>query len=634
MSALLSSIPHAMKDAKRWGLWRMEPRKKGEKPTKIPYSTSGRRASSSRLQDWSTFDDACAVLATGEFSGLGFAFGRNDGLVGIDLDDCRDSKTGVISEWAIDIINQVGSYAEVSPSGTGVKIFTAGRLPMPPDSTGKGGKEFQDGSIEFYQHGRYFAVTGEHVGEEPLPFVYNQSAVDAVFTDVHGKPANFTRCLNALDQLPDSLEGGNGSNALFLACCEIARYGFEGRQSISLATWYNDHKCYPPWSEDELRRKIIEARKSVVAKGEWGAEVESSKDDDKWKTATKGFHTFRAGNRNVDFLVKGVIARQDRMIIGGPEKCLKTSILCDLCVSLASGTPFLGQFEVTRPMRVMMLSGESGEATLIRTLDRIWARDTSGVTEDMEENLRIGMSLPQLSNAEHLATLEKDLKTLEIEFLAIDPLYLCMFSGTNNGAEASNMFSMGPLLQEIGRVADAAGVTVCLCHHTRKRDAGHFDPLGLTDLAYSGMHLWAAQWLLLNHRQKREKGVCKLWLTIGGRNGQGREWAVDVDEGDCPDDVDERIWEVECVRRDEMSGAEEPDEEEDDRTSIQAFLRPLDKPMSANLIADATGIPIKRVKEVLGKMIKHDEVGFEHVRNGSVEKLTYILKEESCDSES
>jgi len=58
-------------------------------------------------------------------------FFQEDGLVGIDLDDCRDPETGALRRWARRVIKKLKSYAEVSPSGTGVKIWLRGKLPGP-----------------------------------------------------------------------------------------------------------------------------------------------------------------------------------------------------------------------------------------------------------------------------------------------------------------------------------------------------------------------------------------------------------------------------------------------------------------------------------------------------------------------
>ena len=58
------------------------------------------------------------------------------------------------------------------------------------------------------------------------------------------------------------------------------------------------------------------------------------------------------------FLVRGVMVEGQPMIVGGRSKTLKTSLACDLAISLGSGTPFLGRFESQR-VGVGFWSGES-----------------------------------------------------------------------------------------------------------------------------------------------------------------------------------------------------------------------------------------------------------------------------------
>jgi transposase len=52
-----------------------------------------------------------------------------EGIPGLDLDCCRDPETGDVDPWAQQIIDEVGSYSEVSPSGRGVRIFVRGAIP-------------------------------------------------------------------------------------------------------------------------------------------------------------------------------------------------------------------------------------------------------------------------------------------------------------------------------------------------------------------------------------------------------------------------------------------------------------------------------------------------------------------------
>jgi primase-polymerase (primpol)-like protein len=79
---------------------------------------------------------------THHLTGVGYVFSDGDPYSGVDLDNCRGRETGEIADWAKEIIRGLASYTEVSPSGTGVKIWVKGRLPegqvrKPENSAGK-----------------------------------------------------------------------------------------------------------------------------------------------------------------------------------------------------------------------------------------------------------------------------------------------------------------------------------------------------------------------------------------------------------------------------------------------------------------------------------------------------------------
>lgn len=103
------------------------------------------------------------------------------GSPGIDLDGCRDPETGAVAQWAQSIIDRFRTYTEVSPSGTGVKLFLRGKSPLQ-----KGKKKTVDAErignktpgIELYDHGRYFTVTGWQVNGTPASVEDRQSELD------------------------------------------------------------------------------------------------------------------------------------------------------------------------------------------------------------------------------------------------------------------------------------------------------------------------------------------------------------------------------------------------------------------------------------------------------------------------
>jgi putative DNA primase/helicase len=167
----------------RWAAWRYEFRRgKGGagKWTKVPYRAGpgcggegGRpKALSNKPETWATFRAALAAYGAnadradgGRLDGIGFMFHPDDGLVGVDFDRCLGGD-GELADWASGWLLRLGpSYAEVSPSGRGIKAIYRGRLPARADGkTGRkrGGYGLDGaGAIELYSEGRFFTITGD-----------------------------------------------------------------------------------------------------------------------------------------------------------------------------------------------------------------------------------------------------------------------------------------------------------------------------------------------------------------------------------------------------------------------------------------------------------------------------------------
>jgi len=150
---IIENIPEQLAERPQWVCWRREMR--GGKPTKVPYTPgTERRASSTDLLTWRTFEEALTAYESGEppYDGIGFVFCSADPLTGIDLDGCRDPETGTIAPWAQKIIADASEgYVEISPSGTGVHIIVEGRVR-------DGG--LRRGPVEMYSRERFFTITG------------------------------------------------------------------------------------------------------------------------------------------------------------------------------------------------------------------------------------------------------------------------------------------------------------------------------------------------------------------------------------------------------------------------------------------------------------------------------------------
>jgi len=145
------NIPEQLTERNQWVCWRYEER--DGKMTKVPYTDTGWRASSTDLMTWTTCAMAYRYYQDGHCDGIGFVFSSADPFVGIDIDDCRNPATGEIAPWAQKIIDRVQEgYVEISPSGTGIHIIVQGTVR-------DGG--MRKGKVEMYSRGRFFTITGE-----------------------------------------------------------------------------------------------------------------------------------------------------------------------------------------------------------------------------------------------------------------------------------------------------------------------------------------------------------------------------------------------------------------------------------------------------------------------------------------
>ncbi len=170
-----------IKFKRQWVAWRNEQRK--GTLTKVPYAAPGRQARTNNCTTWLTYDRAAKVadkIVDGAGGGVGIVLGRvdDDCLAGVDLDSCRDPRTGQIAPWAQAILDRLDTYAEVSPSGTGVKAFLlidlADIVELRRVMGTQHGRQFKRANggrhppaIEIYLLHRYFAVTWQALDDFP-----------------------------------------------------------------------------------------------------------------------------------------------------------------------------------------------------------------------------------------------------------------------------------------------------------------------------------------------------------------------------------------------------------------------------------------------------------------------------------
>ena len=142
------NIPEQLKARPQWVAWKAV----GDKPDKVPHSArTGRKASSTDLLTWCTFQETLEAYESGKYAGVGFVFSSADPYTGIDLDNCVD-ENDEIALWALEIVRHFDSYTELSATGTGLHIIVRGDAP-----------NRRKGNVEVYSSKRFFTVTGHAI---------------------------------------------------------------------------------------------------------------------------------------------------------------------------------------------------------------------------------------------------------------------------------------------------------------------------------------------------------------------------------------------------------------------------------------------------------------------------------------
>lgn len=375
-----------------------------------------------------------------------------------------------------------------------------------------------------------------------------------------------------------------------------------------------------------------------------------------------------------EWLIEKVLVKGQPCILGGPRKALKTGILVDMAVTLAAPQPaepaaedghddeaddagpgrpagrpvarsprFLGHFEVPRPARVGLFSGESGAATLRETAHRICAARGTTLARS---GICWGFDLPRLADprdVDHLARLIDD---HGLEVVLLDPLYL-MLAGGAAPIDAGNLFQVGPLLAEVTRACLEAGATLVLAHHARKNRPAdeRYEPLELEDLAYAGIQEFARQWLLVSRRERYDaSGTHRLWLGAGGSAGFGGIYALDVVEGVVDGQFGGRTWQTRvqpaaAARHEEAREARRKGDQQEaakldkHREAIRDYLREHPQGDTRSAICAGVGLNAQKGGPIVEAMVKAGELAPCKVTKARVEHDGYKLAESVDDGE-
>ncbi|QRF76208.1 hypothetical protein Thermo_01725 [Thermoplasmatales archaeon] len=167
------NIPAELKAIPHWINWRYEDdqgnkletplQPSGNKSIKVPYQINGKKASSTNLETWTTFERA---LESARIKNIGIGFVLTEDLALTGLDPDHVIVDGNLVEWASELVDLLDSYTEKSPSGEGLRILVHSKEGIPKEFSNS--TKVGDGKLEMWSSGRYLTITGDVLNNSPI----------------------------------------------------------------------------------------------------------------------------------------------------------------------------------------------------------------------------------------------------------------------------------------------------------------------------------------------------------------------------------------------------------------------------------------------------------------------------------
>ena len=484
--------PDALRELKGWLVWRWVRRPGRPKALKMPYYVSGpvRKHTHGSAEDRAllvTFEEAKRAADQHDFAGVGLALMPEFGVTALDFDNCV--KDGEIDPRVERLT--MGTYAELSPSGTGVRAFMLGESPDSKDSSPA------DNSFGFETfHGKGFVTFTGNV-TETTQLTGDENTVAPLTAEVKAFcNTRFTRlskvraeCVGAgkptfgmspeqitdlLKKLPDDLSYDDWRNVGMAVHHETEGEGFD--------IWDEWSSQSPKYTSTEysMERWVSFGRNSSAeyttmgsillmireAGGETGLETASADEFEVLPEPKGGKFNIRSQGefarqvKPISWLVKNFLPKATLGVLFGESGSGKSFLTYDLCAAIARGLDEWNGKKVKKG-RVMYVVAE-GEAGFVNRIHAYCHQQ--GISPDDFEIDYISDLVPNLMEAVLITDLIKEIKARgHYDLIVMDTFAQVMAGANENSGE-----DVGKALAECRRIHRHTGAMVLLVHHSGK----------------------------------------------------------------------------------------------------------------------------------------------------------------------
>jgi hypothetical protein len=509
--------PAELKKLNSWLTWRAVQKPGKAKPDKIPFyvngSARGKHGEPADRAALATFDAAVEAANRKGAAGIGLAMLANNGLAGLDFDHCVVN--GTVDPRVLPLI--AGTYAEISPSGTGIRAFYRGTL-----ADGQENGDPTELKLQVFCAKGFVTVTGNKLPDAPLTIAPLTDAVREYWTRRRGSTA--TSVKSAEPAAPFIAEPHNVTLA-------------DVKEMLTHATAHRDN--YEPWTEavwaleraklgaqdgssrkdwdrlaidwsshsqkftnaEDVLSKMQEAHtraglgirhlEKIAREGGWEPtdeqnqrlgnasaptefpkitveqQAESAKD---LPVSTAPVFDFKpvplsafAEGPEPEWIIEGLIPRAQMMVIFGAPGTGKSFFALDLAAAIARGIPW--RERETEKGRVLYICGESPRGFRLRW--KAYANHHGIALADLDSHLFMLANMPNLLEVKQVAAFIAQIKAVgAFDFIVIDTLARAMPGGNENTSDG-----MGTAIKHAHQIHKSTGAMICLVHHSGKDEA-------------------------------------------------------------------------------------------------------------------------------------------------------------------
>jgi hypothetical protein len=491
----LSSIaaPDEMRNLPAWLVWRFEYHEGEDKPRKVPYYTGGpkrhgKQGSPQDLQQLTTFAAARTAAARRGFDGVGFVPMPEFNICALDFDHCVTN--GQVHPDLEAIVT--GTYAEYSPSGTGVRAFVKGQY---GNSKARG----EPYGFEVFSSKGFVTVTGNRL--DIVDILGNENTIAELDGPVRalcakrftrevaetgvsaGEPLGLTQA--QIDKCLSVIDADIGHDE-WLSVGMALHHETQGEGFDVWNDWSELGSKYPGrevllhrWSSfGKTHDRTVTARSLVHLANEHGAGINlngpATADEfeelvgevaltDEGKTDAlprfhfEPVHQFSSATA-LPWIIKGVLPQAGLAVVYGASGSGKSFAVLDMGMAIARGLPWRGKKTKQGRVAYIAAEGADGFRKRIAAYAQHQGVDLTGVP------MTVLNAAPNLLEKQDAVDLAKGVKASG----GADVIIIDTLAQTTPGANENAGEDMGKALGYCKRIHEVTGALVLLIHHSGK----------------------------------------------------------------------------------------------------------------------------------------------------------------------